>query len=198
MKKVVISIVIVVAIALVVCLVPLKEVAYAVTVDYEDTETYYESEPYEDVKTYTETVPLDYEVVESEEYVEGVTTVVSIVVRNKDNIAGTFTVDLSVIYGCTFIAPGSIEITSILASDEEELHLEPNDTGTATCSIDNPYPANCAFDSWSYDVTPDTKEVEKERIVTKYRQVEKQRTVTRQRQETRYKKVTLLDYLLHY
>jgi hypothetical protein len=198
MKIGIIVVIVVTILALVVCLVPLKEVAYAITVDYEDTETYYENEPYEDVETYTETVPLDYEVVESEVDVEGVTAVASIVVRNKDNIAGTFTVDLSVIYGCTFIAPGSIEITSLLASDEEELHLEPNDTGTATCSVDNPYPSNCAFDSWSYDVTPDTKEMEEERTVTKYRQVEKQRTVTRQRQETRYKKVTLLDYLLNY
>jgi hypothetical protein len=40
--------------------------------------------------------------------------------------------------------------------------------------------------------------VEKERTVTKYQQVEKQRTVTKQREEIRYKKVTALDYLLHY
>jgi len=40
--------------------------------------------------------------------------------------------------------------------------------------------------------------VEKERTVTKYRQVEKQRTVISQSPETHYKKVTLLDYLLHY
>ena len=164
MKKTVISVVIVVAIALVVCFVPLKEVGYAVTVDYEDTETYYENEPYEDIETYTEMVPLDYEVVETEEYVEGDTAVVSVVVRNQDNITGTFTVDISVIYGCTFIAPGSIELTSMVASDEEELYLQPNDTGTATYSVDNPYPPNCDVDSWSYDVTPDTKQVEKERL----------------------------------
>jgi hypothetical protein len=82
MQKVVISIVVVVAIALVVCLVPLVEVAYAVTVDYEDTETYHENEPYEDIETYAETVPLDYEVVESEGHAEGVTAAVSEVVLN--------------------------------------------------------------------------------------------------------------------
>ena len=184
--------------ALVVCLVPLKEVSYSVTVDYEDIETYYENEPYQDTETYTETVPLDYEVIDSDLDVEGQTATVSVAVRNQDDVAGTFTVELSVIYGCTFIEPGSIQITSLLDSDEEELHLEPDDTGTATYSTDNPYPMNCDVDSWSYDVTPDTKEVEKERTVTKYREVEKQRTVTKQRQETRYKKVTLLDYLLHY
>jgi len=184
--------------ALIVCLVPLRQVAYAVTVEYEDTETYYENEPYEDTETYTETAPLDYEVVDTDADIDGQTATVSVAVRNQDDIAGTFTVGLSVIYGCTFIGPGSIEITSLLASDERELHLQPNGKGTATYTADNPYPANCAFDSWTYDVTPSTKEVEMERTVTKYRQVEKQRTVTRQRQETRYKKVTLLDYLLHY
>ena len=184
--------------ALVVCLLPLKEVAYAVTVDYEDTETYYENEPYNATEPYTETVPLDYEVVDTEERIDGDTAVVSVVVQNQDSIAGTFIVDLNVVYGCTFIAPGSIELTSMFASDEEELYLEPNDMGTATYSVDNPYPANCDVDSWSYDVTPDTKEVEKERTVTKYQQVEKQRTVTKQREEIRYKKVTALDYLLHY
>jgi hypothetical protein len=195
-KKVVIPIVIVVAIVVVVGFVPLIEVPYPVTVQYQDTATYYVDEPYEETETYTEPVPLEYEVVESEGYSEGVTAVVSVVVRNEDSIAGTFNADLSVIWGCTFIKLGSIELTSLVTSDEVELYLEPNDAGTATYSADNPYPSNCGFDSWSYDVTPDTKEVEKERTVTKYRQVEKQRTVTKQRAETRYKKVTLLAYWL--
>lgn len=188
--------VVIAILALVACLVPLKEVAYAATVDYQDTETYYEDEPYEVTETYSEAVPLDYEVVESEGHAERVTAVFSVVVRNEDNIAGTFTVDFSVFYGCTFIEPGSIQVTTMPFSHEEELYLESNDTGTATYSIDNEYPANCDVDSWSYDITPDTKKVEKERTVTKYRQVEKQRTVTKQRPETRYKKVTLLEYLM--
>ena len=62
--------IVIAVLALVVCLVPLKEVAYAVTVDYEDTETYYENEPYEDIGTYSETAVLDYEVIESEQYNE--------------------------------------------------------------------------------------------------------------------------------
>ncbi|MFW6105168.1 MAG: hypothetical protein ACOC7P_01140 [Chloroflexota bacterium] len=197
--KIGIAVGIVIAIgALVLCLVPLRDVPYTVMVDYEDIETYYEDEPYEDIETYTETVPLDYEVVESDIDVGGLTATVSVVVRNKDDIAGTFTVALTIIYGCTFIGPGSIEITSMFASDEKELYLKPNKTGTATFSADNPYPANCAVNSWDYEVTPGIKEIEQERTVTKYRQVERQRTVTKQRQETRYKKVTLLDYLLHY
>jgi hypothetical protein len=190
--------IVIVILALVICLAPLKQVPYAIIVDYEDTETYYEDEPYEDTETYTETVPLDYEVVESDGHPEGFTTVVSVVVRNEDNIAGTFNVNFSVLYGCTFIEPGSIRLTGIPFLQEKELYLEPNEIGTAAYRVDNEYPANCAFKSWSYDVTSSTKEVEKETTVTRYRQVEKQRTVTKQRQETRYKKVTLLDYLLHY
>jgi hypothetical protein len=158
-------------------------------VPYQDTETYYVDEPYEVTETYTEAVPLDYEVVESEGYVEGVTTVVSVVVRNQDNIAGPFTVDFFVFYDCTFIEPGRIEVTSFPLLHEVELHLEPNDIKTATYSADNPYPSSCGLDSWSYDVTPDTKEVEKERTVTKYRQVESERTVTR------YKKGSIFEYL---
>jgi len=57
-------------------------------------------------------------------------------------------------------------------------------------------------ENWLADLaTADSTEyrlVEKERTVTKYRQVEKQRTVTKRRPETRYKKVTILDYLVHY
>lgn len=189
---------VVVVLALVVCLVPLMTVAYEVTVDYEDIETYYEDEPYEETETYSETVPLDYEVVESEGHAEGITAVFSVVLRNEDDITGVFIVDFFVVYDCTFIKPGSILVTSIPFSQKRILYLESNDTGTATYSVNNPHPVDCDVDSWSYDVTSSTKEVEKERTVTKYRQVEKQRTVIKQRQETRYKKVTLLNYLFNF
>ena len=188
----------VVILALVICFAPLVTVPYEVTVGYEATETYYEDEPYEDIETYTETVPLDYEVVDTDIDLEGQTATVSVAVRNKDDITGIFTVEPYVIYDCTIIAPGSIYIGPKYVSDHQELRLEPHSTRTATFTADNPYPANCAFASWGYDITPSTKEVEKERTVTKYRQVEKQRTVTRQRQETRYKKVDLVEYLMHY
>jgi len=181
----------IVTLAVVICFAPLVTVPYEVTVDYQDTETYYEDEPYEDTETYTETVPLDYEVVQTEGHVEGTTPAVSVAVQNTDSVPGTFTVSLSIrsnIWG---------ELIYFLDYDEKELYLDPGETGTATNRADDVNVEESDW-SWSYDVTPGTKEVEKERTVTKYRQVEKQRTVTRQRQETRYKKVTLLDYLLHY
>jgi hypothetical protein len=195
MKKAVIPIVIAVVVVLVVGFIPLIEVPYPVTVQYQDTETYYVDEPYEVTETYSETVPLDYEVVESEGHGEGVTDVFSVVVRNEDNIAGTFSVNFSVFYDCTFIEPGSILVTSIPVFHEAELYLSPNEIGTATYSVDNPHPADCDVDYWNRSITPSTKELEKERTVTKYQQVEKERTVTKEREETHYKRVPIFEYL---
>ena len=171
------------------------ETPYTVTVQYQDTESYYEDEPYEVTETYSDAVPLDYEVVKTEAYVQGTTFHASVEVRNEDNVAGAFIVDFSVVYGCTFISPGSIHITSVYFDDEEELHLAPKAKKTARFAVDNEHPADCDVDSWSYYVFPSTKDVEKERTVTEYRQVERERTVTREREETRYKRVTILAYV---
>lgn len=212
MKIGIVAGVIVLVIALIVCLVPLKEVAYTLAVDYEDIETYYEDEPYEDTETYCEPVPLSYDetsyvkedtikerhriiiggIVFQDEVVEIPIQVASVDVRNTDDIAGSFTVSF---YGITplFGSP----------SLNKKLDLSPGEVKTATCPTET-------LGTWHYDVIPSTKTVEKERIVTKYRQVEKQRTITAYRQvekertvwkkrlETGYKKVTVLDYLLHY
>ena len=191
--------VVIAILALVVCLVPVKEVTYTVTVDYQGIETYCEDEPYEAVESYTELVPLDYEVIKSyvendtinehrqiiiggvvfqDEIVEIPIQVACVDVRNIDTIAGTFTVAF-VVAEPLF---GNIPIN---------LEVNPSETKTASCPADN-------LGNWSYNITPSTKTIEKERTVTKYRQVEKERTVTKQRPETRYKKVTVLDYLFHY
>lgn len=202
MQKVIIGLGIVVAIAaLVVCLVPLKEVAYAVTVDYEDIATYYEDEPYLDTETYIDQVPLDFkadpyvrtethqaqytiiigDVVFQDEIVEVEIHVANVDVMNLDDVSGNFSVSFS------GFEPEFSEHSLTMV-----LELGPGELQTAKCLAEG------TIDDWDYQVTPSTKAVEKERTVTKYRQVEKQRTVTKQRQETRYKKVTLLDYLLHY
>jgi hypothetical protein len=201
MKKVIISVGIVAAVALVVCLVPLKEVAYAVMVDYEDTETYYENVPYNATETYTDAVPLSFEangyiksdiieehqqiiigdIVVQDEIVEVEIQVACVDVENTDDITGNFIVSFSG-FEPMF---GEISLSTTLS-------LSPGEQETADC------PADSIINNWDYEVTPSTKEVEAERTVIKYQQVEKQRTIIKQRQETRYKKVTLLDYLLHY
>jgi hypothetical protein len=196
MKKVVISIVIVVAIALVICFVPLKEVAYAVTVDYEDTETYYEDEPYEETETYYE--PLEYLLEDQTFGTHGGDPGLYFTLMNSSEIAGNFTFRLTTYCMKGQIPEDHIFTDSEITISEKIICLEPQETVEVHWS-DNEYGIAGAKNYECYlawEILP--QEVEKERTVTKYRQVEKQRTVTKQRQETRYKKVTLLDYLLHY
>jgi hypothetical protein len=200
--KVRIIIYVAIAIAvLVIALVPLTEVAYTVTVDYEATETYYEREPYQVTETYTKAVPLSFEAqsyvkedilyehrqiiiggfVFQDEIVKVPIYVASVEVKNTDDVAGEFVVSFS-----------GFEPVFGKRSLTQTVHLNPNQQKTVKC------PSRSIIGDWDYEITPDTKEVEKERTVTRYRDVERERTVIRQRQETRYKSVTLLDYLLHY
>lgn len=176
--------VIIAVVALVVCLAPLKEVAYTVTVDYQDTETYYETESYntplsyEVIQSYTEDTTFQEHhqiiiggVVFQDEIVDVPIQVAYIEIKNTDSVSGTFNVTFSVT---------DPYISELLA---QTVDLAPNEVATIDCP-------SYSLGDWSYTVTPSTK--------TEYTQVEKQRTVTKQRHETRYKKVTLLDYLLHY
>lgn len=213
MKKVAISIGLVVVVALVFCLIPLKEVAYAITVDYEDTETYYESEPYEELQNVTK--PLDYQVLQwgsgGYEKLDG-----SYVcgphhkIMNRAEVAGYFAFRL-VLYtmgrdkflDLQWEYPNGIT-NEILESEfdklilEKNAYLEPEEIGEAAWSIEELLGKECTevetIHNW--EILP--QEITEQEMVIKYRQVEKQRTVTRQRQETHYRKVTLLDYLLHY
>ena len=192
--------VIVIVAALVIWLAPLKTVAYTVMVDYEDIETYYEDEPYQETETYTEDVPLSFEanayvdedviyehqqiiiggIVFQDEIVEVPIEIACVKVKNTDDIAGDFIVSFS-----------GFEPMFGEHSLTRTLSLGPGEQETAECPADS-------IEDWDYEVTPGSKEVEGERIVTKYNQVEKQRTVIKQRPETRYEKVTFLDYLLYY
>jgi hypothetical protein len=200
----------IVVLALVVCLVPLKEVAYGVTVDYDDTETYYENESLEyrqldsftteaidDVRGRATMVGYDL----PDEIVAWPAFAVYVVVQNLDDAPGVFEVR----YTCVGTADRSVAEDRQLwvqSTPEEyqelldincytgsaELHLQPLEVGVAICPQGGVNVGSDRVAWWSggYDVIPGTQAVEK------------QRTVTKQRQETRYKKVTLLDYLLHY
>jgi hypothetical protein len=195
-KKVVIPIVIVVAIALIVCLVPLKDVAYAVTVDYEDAVTYYEEEPYEETETYYK--PLEYQLEEQPFGTHGWDSGLYFTLMNCSDIAGNFTFRMT-----TYCMEGQIPEDAIFSDSqitilEKIIYLEPQETVEVHWSSDETGMAHATnFQCYlGWEILPE--EVERERTVIKYRQVEKQRIVMRQRQEIRYKKVTLLDYLLHY
>ena len=197
MGKKIVAGVIIAIVALVVCLIPLKEVAYSVTVDYQDTETYYEDEPYEVTETYTETVPVEVEILEhhlvKEDYGIFQMTFVSGKVKNTSDVTlASIDVKIWVDYqvegleGRVFHMPGSIDL--------EPATFKPSEVREFDVLLQNG-----AKEDYGISVSTGTKTtVEKQRTVTKYRQVEKQRTVTKQRPETRYKKITLLDYLLYY
>lgn len=222
MVKLVIGIVIAAIIALVAGFVPIMEVPYTETVQYQDTETYYEDEPYEDIETYyvdepyevtetyTEAAPLSYE---ATSYVkEGIIkeryeTIIPglppmsgekevsiheawVDVKNTDDIAGSFTIHFS----------GITPLWGMTQLLTKKLDISPGEVKTAVCPAEY-------IGTWSYNVTPSTKTIEKERTVTKYRQVEKERpitkyrqveeerTVTKERLETHYKKVPIFEYL---
>ena len=226
--------VVIAILALVVCLVPLNEVAYTATVDYQDTETYYETEPYEDTETYYETEPLEYRELDSfigsggvnEEWIksravmygydlpdqimEGSGFALYIAVQNLDDVPGTFeirytltTADKNAAERQKWLHQRTPEEYAELKREYYEgsikLYLEPGEARAAICPLGGIYiaPDRVPF-GHEHEIIPDTKSIEKQRTVTKYRQVEKERTVTKQRPETRYKKVSLLDYLLHY
>jgi len=202
-KKIAIALgVIAVVVALVACLVPLKEVAYTVTIDYQDTETYYEDEPYEVMEICYE--PLEYQYLGW-----GFGGGPHYKLMNRGEVAGHFTVRL-VLY--TIGEDKYLDLVweypqgfpeEVIESNfqksviEEILYLKPKEEGEVQWSWEElgVDPAETEYDG-RWEVLPE--EVGGEKTVIRYKQVQKQRTVTKQRPETRYKKVTLLDYLLHY
>ncbi len=224
--------VIIAIIAVVGCLVPLKEVPYTVMVDYEDTETYYENEPYEDIETYyvdepyEETneilVPLQYQVVTG----GGSQSIQYCTIMNRDEVGGHFTfrqtiyvidrddwVDVEWEWEQGVHVDYDSDPRFTRYDLEETIYLEPNETGEVRWDaqeIDGRPREEIWVNGFGLSpvIIPEEKivedtvikyrQVEKERMVTQYQEVEKERTVTKQRPETRYKKVTLLDYLLHY
>ena len=148
MKKVVIGIVIVVAIALVAGFVPLIEVPYTITV------TCYEDEPYEAIETYSETQLLVYEVVESytetdsykvryqiviggivfqDEIVDVFYPVGYVTLQNKDSVSGTFGVQFT-FYALEKLQAGmyghpDFNFTDYLAGEDPDSYLDKLDWG---------------------------------------------------------------------
>jgi len=235
MKKIVISIVIVVAVVLIVGFVPLMDVPY------QDTETYYVDEPYEVTETYYETEPLVYEVVESytdtesyqerrriviggivfqDEIVEVFYPIGCVTLQNADSVSGTFALQFTYYAmdrsSAAQLCHPDFDFTDYLAAEdqeayldtldwdkidweqfiffadnydgEEELTLEPSEMDTAKYSAQDIDMDEDVW-KWDYTIAEGTKEVEKERTVTKYRQVERERTVTR------YRKGSIFEYL---
>jgi len=202
--------------ALVVCLVPLKTVAYTVMVDYQDTELY-------DAEVQ---VPLEYDVSVFEDYdvwlYEDYQDYLSWQKYSKgyiDRFNWDFSKELRFIPAITIEIQGDMDaggwydvyITFYFLDKgvweylSEELDRDDIKAYGDSLSyhkriyLDETYEDYVTFFAadidaenakWFYDyrVGPGTKTVTK----TEYREV------TKQRPETRYKEVTLLDYFLHY
>jgi len=202
-----VSVIILVA-ALVLCLVPLKTVAYTATVDYQDTETYYETEPleYRKLDSFTTEAVNDvrgraamhgYDL--PDEIVGWPDFAVYVVVQNLDDVPGTFEIR----YTCVGTADKSVaekyqwlvqltpeeyqELDIKCHAGSRELYLQPHEIGVAICPQSGVNIGSDRVPWWSggYEVISG-------------KEVEKQRTVTKQHPETRYKKVTLLEYLIGY
>jgi len=211
MKKVMAGIGTLLAIALVVCLVPLVTAAYEVTVDYEDTETYHEDEPleYREFDSFTtegsdEDSLRDHASMRGydlpDEIVAWPNFAVYVLVQNLDDVSGLFEVRYSCVGTADKTAAEKYTWLPQLTPEEYqeldvncytgsiELYLQPSEVGVAICPQGGVNIDSDRVPWWSggYEVIPDTQPIEM------------QRTVTKQRQETRYKKVTVLDYLLHY
>lgn len=172
MKRIIIALsVVVIVLALIVCLVPMRDEAYAVTVEYVEPATEYVALSHK-VNDYVRT-----EVIEKRrqigscgcktELVKVEFQVACIDVKNTDDVAGQFLVILT---GLEVGKPFSQNVTiSLNASEQKTVEYQAE-----------------VIDCWDFEVMPGWKEVEIGEFVTK------------QRQEIRYKKVTALDYLLHY
>lgn len=165
---------------LIIWLAPVMTAAYTVSVPYQDTETYYVSEPYqaqvEKNLTYSVT---NSSASNSWDLSRGCYAYASVTLLNTDTSPGTFVV--------RFAFPA----LNRTYTDSATGYIFPGQSKTLTGLADT----DCGEDwNWNYDITPGTKTVTE----TQYQQVERQRIVTKDREETRYKKVAVLDYLLHY
>jgi hypothetical protein len=216
MKKVMVGIGTLLAIALVICLAPLKQVAYAVTVDYQETESY-------DVEA---RVPLEYDVSVSEDYdiwlyedyqdylswqkyAKGYVDrsnwdfskelrfipAITIGIQGDMDAGGWYDVYITFYfldkgvweYLSTEVGRDDIREYGDSLSYHKSIYLDETCEDYVTFFAADIDAENA---KWFYDygVEPGTKTVTQ----TAYREV------TKQRSETRYKKVTLLDYFLHY
>ena len=162
---------IVVILILVVCLVPIRDEAYAVTINYTEPATEYVALSYK-VNDYMKT-----EIVEeyqqtgscgcSRKLVEVEYQIFCLDVKNTDDVPGHF---LVMLFGIADSSPYSKNVT---------LSLNVSEQKTAEYQAE-------VIDCCDWEIIPSVKNVETGEFLTS------------QREEIRYKKVTALQYLLYY
>ena len=152
---------------------PLMTVTHYTSEPYTTTETYYVTE------TISENIPLTYEVVDTRLYQWWwrLSSDCTVTIKNTDTQAGFFRVEFNMVTQTTDIS-SSKTITkaawrSIAPAKQEDITVR--DEGAY-------------LDSFTYTVTPPTKEI------TTSQQVPKTREIVQYREVTKTEKVTLLEY----
>lgn len=215
-RKAAIGIGIVVVLALVICFVPLKTVAYTVMVDYKETELYdaeiqvpleYDVSVFEDYDVWLYEDYQDY--LSWQKYSKGYVDrsnwdfskesrfmpAITIEILGDMEAGGWYDVYITFYfldkgvweYLSTEVDRDDIREHGDSLSYHKSIYLDEACDDYITFFAPDIDAENAKW-FYEYSVEPATKTI----IETEYRQV------TKQRQETRYKKVTLLDYLLHY
>jgi uncharacterized protein YxeA len=211
-----------VVIVLLFCFLPVMKVPYDVEESYVATETYYtletttveeeytEMEPYTeieiqcDLEPCSENVPIDYVIVGGQgvnyfAYDGSPQCLVELTITNTDVISGNFTAE--------FLITLSSNVTTTISATK---YIEAGATRTITAYYNDD--TLKTLYSFTYSVMAPQKpdpsyqevEVTKYREVTKFGEVTKEvytpveLTVLKTHTVTAYKRVSLLDYLLHY
>jgi hypothetical protein len=166
--KIVIGIVVVAIIALVFCFVPLMEIPY--TVQYEDTEIFYEDEPYEHTYTTKEIIHLwpDLKTSRLEGEVDGRRQTIGIFAKYTNT--HDFPIEASFVL---------LEMTAREICEGDECHTEEGEYKKTESSEFHAEPGETVSTKFYFKqernkfrhviMEPDPMYVEKERTVTKYR-----------------------------
>jgi hypothetical protein len=175
MKKllILIFVVILVVVAAVLTAAPLKRVTYTESVPYATTETYYVTE------TVTEEIPLNYKVIDTNinNFYWRFSSDCTVTIRNTDISSGYFRLAFNMVTQGTPTAP-----SKTVTKAAWQL-LAPGQQLDVTVRYEGAY-----VDSFTYAITPPTREV------TTSRQVPKTRDVVYYREIWKTKKVTFLEY----
>jgi hypothetical protein len=220
-KALVIVITLVVVAGLVFSFVPMVEVGYPVEEEYLAEETYYSresytaeeafvvEEPYTDIEVHCDAppctgyVPADYSVISAQGFnfeAGGFPACrVEITVENSDTVSGIFTADVEItmvgdlvadVSGSKYIVAGSTQ--TVFAYYFGARLKTPDSFSYTVSSPEKPDP------SYHEEEVTKYREVIEHGEVTKYEYTPVELTVLKTRTVTEYKRVSPLDYLLHY
>lgn len=152
-----------------------------ITLTYFETEQYTTTEPYYVTEIHTEEVPLPYEVKDARiwDFYWRISTECTVSIKNTDSEAGYFRVQFNMMTASTDTTP-SLSLTKAAWR-----FIEAGKQNDITVRHDG-----AQIKSFTYLVTPSTKQV------TTYNEVPKTREILQYRDVEKTKKVTILQYFI--